>query len=519
MEQAMLIRDHKQTILNLLQEGKALMESAGDKERAAVLEKNRQETEAKTSPTMMFYGLYNAGKSTIINALCQDDVAPVGDVPTTTEIQRIHWKGYTLIDTPGIDACTEHTKIAEKEIRESDVVLFVMDNADTFDNALVYRTIVNILDMGKPLAVIINQKNIDEEEDINIPVPEQASMRNIVKKVSLNLETQGRRSSAQLVAQRRNYLGIFPLNGLMAFSARQQTNADGREGYLGISGITSLKNALDPAIAHSQQVYMLQTPLINLRDTLRQAAEEFQASSIYGEKQQMAKNREALLLSRQRLRDRLLADGLRKIEATIEQMNASAAAGQRVEDPSQKLKEELQALLREAAEQEKAVLQSTLTLEAMPGYQPEEASATNQSEKEGFDLFDLLADVPIIIDGPGFPIPIPGGVIVKLVKVLFKLIFGDSDSSNQQAAAESQERLANYYRWRNEMRDQEIKIKAVYEKSVNDFLAQVYDPQLAEIDRILADVDKTCAKHTETLRELEQLQLRVSDEMVALAVS
>ena len=69
------------------------------------------------------------------------------------------------------------------------------------------------------------------------------------------------------------------------------------------------------------------------------------------------------------------------------------------------------------------------------------------------------------------------------------------------------------------MRDQEIKIKAVYEKSVNDFLAQVYDPQLAEIDRILADVDKTCAKHTETLRELEQLQLRVSDEMVALAVS
>ena len=42
---------------------------------------------------------------------------------------------------------------------------------------------------------------------------------------------------------------------------------------------------------------------------------------------------------------------------------------------------------------------------------------------------------------------------------------------------------------------------------------------MAEIDRILADVDKTCAKHTKTLRELEQLQLRVSDEMVALAVS
>lgn len=63
------------------------------------------------------------------------------------------------------------------EIRRSDIVLFVMDNADTFDNALVYQAIIDILKSGKPLAIVINQKNVDETEDPNIPVPKQKSMQ------------------------------------------------------------------------------------------------------------------------------------------------------------------------------------------------------------------------------------------------------------------------------------------------------------------------------------------------------
>ena len=112
----MLIDNHKQTILNLLQEGETLLQQIGDRENVQKLQVIRHEASDKRSPTIMFYGLYNAGKSTLINALCGKDVASTGDVPKTTAIQTVPWEGYTLIDTPGINAHAEHTEIAQKEI-------------------------------------------------------------------------------------------------------------------------------------------------------------------------------------------------------------------------------------------------------------------------------------------------------------------------------------------------------------------------------------------------------------------
>lgn len=137
----MVIDNHKQTVIGLLEEGEALLRRIGDPEGAEVLRSIREETEKKKEPVVMFYGLYNAGKSTLGNALCNANLR-MGDVPTTTSIQEIHWESYTLIDTPGINAQDEHTQIAEGEIRKSDVVLFVVDNADTFDTEQVYRAIV-----------------------------------------------------------------------------------------------------------------------------------------------------------------------------------------------------------------------------------------------------------------------------------------------------------------------------------------------------------------------------------------
>ncbi len=427
--------------------------------------------------------------------------------------------GIGVTHTPGIDAHAEHTEIAEKEIRESDVILFVMDNADTFDNALVYRAIVDILDMGKPLAVVINQKNVDDEEDDNIPVPVRPSVKRIVGKVSLNLETQGQRNGAQLVAQRKNFLGIFPANGLMACGAKQLFDEGERELYLDISGISDLRNALDTTVARSQQVYMLQTPLINLRDTLRQAAEFFQAAPIYGEKQQMARNREMLLLSRQRLRDRLLANGLRKIEAALEQVKSAAANGQPVEDPGQRLNEELNGLLREAAEQEQVVLKTELDIGTMPEHRLSAAEAAEVSDEESdFRFVSLAPALPIIVDLPEISIPVI--VLLSIADAIadFFRRRQREEEATRRAAIESQERLANYYRWLNELRDQESKMKAGYEKLVNDFLVQTYDSKLAELDQALAEVDSGCAAHTKALRELERLQLQVGDELISLAV-
>lgn len=509
----MVIDNHKQTIVSLLREGEDLLQRCGDEESAKKLQCARQDAEEKKEPVIMFYGLYNAGKSTLGNALCGANLK-TGDVPTTASIEKIRWAGYTLIDTPGINAHAEHTEIAESEIRLSDVILFVMDNADTFDTELVYDAIVKILKMGKPLAIVINQKNVDTNEDANIPVPVRASILTIAGKVSSNLSQYAARCGVQL-EKGACFLGIYPVNARNALKAREKTGADA-ERVLERNGISSLRNALNITIRRSEVVYMLRTPLINLRDNLRQAMERYQATSIYGEKQDLAKNRESLLASRQRLRDRLLNDGLRKIEAVLDEVKAAAANGQAAEGTEQKLNEALNALLSEAAKQEQAILQTEVKLEAMPEYQPDAVSTPEGKKTNDADLGEFLENFPIIIDVPGLPVPIPVPLIVKFLKALGELILGKSD---KDAERRSQEQLASYYRWLNELRDQEIKIKATYEKTVNDFLQQAYDPQLAQIDQSLAEVDSGCAEHTKNLRAMERLMLRVGDEMISLSTA
>lgn len=524
-----LIDNHKQAILTLLRDGTALLTKIGDEDRAQRLRQVQQETEDKRSPAIMFYGLYNAGKSTIINALFQKEIAPTGDEPTTTKIQEVPWEGYTLIDTPGINARAKDTEIAKNEICRSDVVLFVMDNADTFDNAIVYQAIVDILKMDKPLAIVINQKNVDENEDPNIPVPDQSSIRTIVGKVSSNLELQGAKEGMQIVGKLSNFLGIFPVNALTAFEASLSPGEVGEILYRA-SGVLSLRNALNESLRRSEFVYMLRTPLINLRDVLREAVKAYQDSAIYGEKEQLAKNRESLISSRQRLRDRLMADGLRKIEAVIEQMKTAAASGQSVEGMDKQLNDELTQLLQNAAGEEEKILQQEIVVSALPGYtNTDPAVRGSQSGSDDSATWfaagglaaggiQALKISPIVFGALSIPVEAVV-IIVSAIIGIFSRIAGQSEEEARRAAQESQEKMANYYRWQNELRDQEVKIKASYEKSVNDFLQQYYEPKLAEINKVLAEVDGSCAEHTRYLHEMEQLQLRVGDEMMSLPIA
>ena len=519
MASNVLIDNHKQEILTLLRDGTALLTKIGDEARAQRLRQIQQETEDKKSPAIMFYGLYNAGKSTIINALFQKEISATGDVPTTTRIQEVPWEGYTLIDTPGIDARAKDTEIAENEIRRSDVVLFVMDNADTFDNAIVYQAIVDILKTGKPLAIVINQKNVEDDEDPNISVPDRKSIRTIVGKVSSNLETQGAKDGMQIVGKLNNFLGIFPVNALTAFNAGMVPGEDGEILYRA-SGILSLRNAMNESIRRSQYVYMLRTPLINLRDVLCEAIKSYQNAAIYGEKQQLAENREHLLESRQRLRDRLMADGLRKIEAIIEQAKADAANNKDVSGLGERINSELANLVKTITGEEQKVLQEKLSVHELQDYEHTELSAYQHSadkNKDNGDAFLEFGTVALTIPPITIPaIPIPINVIIAaiagLVGVLSKL-FSEDEPDPQSL---SQEQYANYYKWCNELRDYELQVKATYEKSIDDFLRQYYDAKLNELDQALAEVDSNCAEHTKNLRAMEQLLLRVGDEMIAL---
>ena len=77
---------------------------------------------SRSNPSLMFYGIYNAGKSSVLNAIFGEEVASVNDIPETHSVTKHDWRNYTLVDTPGLNAPVEgdeEVTLAEKEIHRA----------------------------------------------------------------------------------------------------------------------------------------------------------------------------------------------------------------------------------------------------------------------------------------------------------------------------------------------------------------------------------------------------------------
>ncbi len=66
-----------------------IAEQCGDSETVGKLRQQINDVFSRPGPSIMFYGLYNAGKSTMINAIFGREIALTGDIPTTSGVQRI----------------------------------------------------------------------------------------------------------------------------------------------------------------------------------------------------------------------------------------------------------------------------------------------------------------------------------------------------------------------------------------------------------------------------------------------
>jgi GTP-binding protein EngB required for normal cell division len=114
---------------------------------------------ANFNPTLMVYGTYNAGKSTLLNAIFgKDEMAKTGDAPETYKVSAYDYNGFTIYDTPGINAPVEHEKVSREHLQKSEMVLFVVSNDGSFEEEYVYNEIVQIVKAKKPILVVLNNK-------------------------------------------------------------------------------------------------------------------------------------------------------------------------------------------------------------------------------------------------------------------------------------------------------------------------------------------------------------------------
>ncbi len=111
----------------------------------------------KQTATIMIYGIYSHGKSTLVNALLGKEAAAMDLPPTTSGIKEYSWeKGHCiLIDTPGIAAKVEHTTITDAALKKCELVAFVVETGGV-ETDLVWREIVRLTQLEQKVCLVIN---------------------------------------------------------------------------------------------------------------------------------------------------------------------------------------------------------------------------------------------------------------------------------------------------------------------------------------------------------------------------
>lgn len=126
-----------------------------------MFEDKRQKADAH----IIVYGVYNAGKSTLINALLGEYQAKVDDVPTTDIVSAYRWRQYDILDTPGVDAPIVHQKITDQEMLKADAVIFVVNPIGVAEESATLLKLLELVKARKQVFLVFNEKQVLSVDD------------------------------------------------------------------------------------------------------------------------------------------------------------------------------------------------------------------------------------------------------------------------------------------------------------------------------------------------------------------
>lgn len=129
------------------------------------VEKTFEDKKSSPDASIMIYGVYNAGKSTLINVLLGREEAAVKDIPETDQVTAYRWGPYNILDTPGVDAPIAHEKVTQEQMLKADAVIFVVDPVGTAEEFKTLSVLIDLLQAGKQVFLVFNEKKSISEED------------------------------------------------------------------------------------------------------------------------------------------------------------------------------------------------------------------------------------------------------------------------------------------------------------------------------------------------------------------
>lgn len=254
----------------------------------------------KKSATIMIYGIYSHGKSTLVNALLGEEAAAMDLPPTTSGAREYPWgKGHcTLMDTPGIAAKVEHSAITDAALKKCELVAFVVETGSV-ETDVVWREIVRLTQLGQKVCLVIN------DFDNYMSDPE--------KKVRLeDLFRRNLQKASAAAGMQQDIIGIVPLlfvNAKLALRARLESRPD----LLKISGLEQVEKVFTSMAASLD----LKDIVTNLRRNLLQLIVICRAKLAQGSGNELLAASEDQLAAIIDERDRALSVITREVETRI----------------------------------------------------------------------------------------------------------------------------------------------------------------------------------------------------------
>lgn len=220
--------------------------------------------EKRASPhaSIMVYGVYNAGKSTLINALLGAECAKVADRPETDCVSRYPWREFEILDTPGIDAPINHEKITHEQLHAADVVIFVVNPLGVIEELKTLATLLDLVAREKKIVLVLNSKN---------PLDPLAAAR-------LKDELRQRLQGMALERGMSSVLKAIPILEVNAKSALK-AKLEGKEKLLEKSGFPALEQNLYKLLSSIDQNELVTSFIFRLKGFIEETIKQLDQRS------------------------------------------------------------------------------------------------------------------------------------------------------------------------------------------------------------------------------------------------
>lgn len=212
-------------------------------------------------PKVMVYGIYNSGKSTLINALMRQEVAEMADRPMTDQISEFDRGEYVLVDSPGIDAPIDHEMVTNEFLNKCHIILFVISSKGGFEGAYNYKKMAELIKKDIPFVIVLNERGYAIKPEWT---PEEKALRRAeheqeIKSVQYKIiENLTRATGDKNITQKYE---VYVLNAKKALTGIHKNRLQLYEA----SNVGALDQRIVQLVQSSSAVRVLRQPVTNLK--------------------------------------------------------------------------------------------------------------------------------------------------------------------------------------------------------------------------------------------------------------